>query len=143
VKLELVLVALVALLGCNRGAEKAAGTEKEAVRQAVVDHLGKRGDMNLSTMAIDVASVDFQGDEAKAIVSFSPKGQDGGGMSMTYELEKQEGRWVVKGRGAGGQGHGEMAPSMSPMPDVTTPPGPGGQPALPPGHPPVTETPKK
>jgi hypothetical protein len=103
-----------------------APQSKEAVRQAVVDHLSKRSDMVLSAMEIDVASVAFRKDEADAIVSFRPKGgSGGGGMQMSYTLERKGNSWAVRAKKeTGGSPH-----STSPAPEAS---------ALPPGHPPMT-----
>jgi hypothetical protein len=110
------------LAGCNKGAEQSP----EAVRTAVLDYLAQRGTINLASMQVDVVSVSFREKEADATVSFRPKGADasGAGMTMQYTLEKQGGRWVVKGRPAGAGAHGGQAPQG--MPD---------------GHPPVAGTP--
>jgi hypothetical protein len=104
-----VALALVAALfalvmgGCNRGLEST-----EAVRQAILDHLSKRGTVNLNSMQVDVVSVSFRQNEADAVVSFRPKGSEGGpGMTMNYTLEKQGNHWAVKGRAdSGGSPHG-------------------------------------
>ncbi len=124
-------IALV-LGGCNRGTES-----KEALRQAVVDHLSQRGSLNLNSMQIDVVSVSFRQNEADAAVSFRPKGSSDGGMTMNYTLQRQGNRWVVKGRSdSGGSSHGGTGGQM---PD-NMPPGnmqPGN---MPPGHPSIGET---
>jgi len=105
--------------GCGRGLES-----QEAVRQAILDHLSKRGTLNLNSMQVDVVSVVFRQNEADATVSFRIKGSQGGpGMTMNYTLEKQGNRWVVKGRSdSAGSPHGAMGQM------------PGGMPA---GHPPI------
>ena len=112
-----VLVAvLAALAGCGRGVQNEA-----AVRQGVLDYLGSRADLNVSSMQVDVTSVSFRQDEADATVSFRPKGGAvNSGMQMRYTLTRQGSRWVVKGKGAG---HGEGSAQ----------PGAGMQ--MPPNHP--------
>lgn len=113
------LAGVVLLAGCNRGVES-----KEAVRQAVIDHLAKRAGLNVSSMQIDVSAVSFRKDEADATVVFRAKGGDAGqSMTMNYTLERKGGRWVVKGRAEGGTPHGAGVQA------------PGGQ--MPEGHPPV------
>ncbi len=109
----------LALGGCNRGLES-----KEAVRQAVLDHLSQRGNLNLNSMQIDVVSVAFRENEADAAVSFRAKGdQSGPGMTMNYTLERQGNRWTVKGRADGGStAHGAAGEMREGMPS---------------GHPPV------
>ena len=117
------------LAGCARNIQNT-----EAVRQGVIDYLKARTaqtglDMNL--MQVDVTSVSFEQDQARANVSFRPKtGPEGGGMQMAYVLDRKGAKWVVRGRSdssANPHGTGGMPGS----PPVETP-----QP-LPPGHPPV------
>ncbi len=110
-------------MGCSR-----SGNENEAVRQAVLDYLAKRGNLNVGSMDVEIVGVTFANEQAEATVSFRAKGAGAGGpeMTMHYALAKQGGRWVVKGRTDSGPGaHGTDAMPSSPMP---------------PGHPPV-ETP--
>lgn len=104
------------------------------MRQAVVDHLSARSDLNMSQMQVDVNSMVFRQNEADVTVSFRPKGgMASSGMQMRYTLERNGNRWVVKGRGTGP--HETMRPPAG-QPGAA----PGGQmpPAgsqLPPGHP--------
>lgn len=115
-----------------------------------MDYLAQRTDLNMKMMQVDVTSVSFRQDEADATVSFRPKGVAGGGMQMRYTLERQDGKWVVKGKGHAGAGqepHGKVPPGGMPgagqsphgaMPGGAMPGGmPGGtpNPDLPPGHP--------
>jgi hypothetical protein len=80
-------------------------------------------------MNVEVANVTFQGNEAKASISFKPKGSDaGGGMTMSYTLERRGADWVVKGR----QESGANPHGGSVMPGGAMP---GAQ--MPPNHPPV------
>jgi hypothetical protein len=116
-------VAVLMLAGCSRGIES-----KEAVRQAIIDHLSKRSDLSIGSMNVEVTSVSFKPNEAVAMVAFSPKGTAAGqGMSMRYTLEKQGSQWVVKGRADSGQeAHGGAGAVQPPSGD------------LPAGHPPVS-----
>ncbi len=101
----IVVAGLMALVfaGCNRGLENT-----EAVRQAILEHLSKRGTLNLNSMQVDVVSVSFRQTEADATVSFRLKGSQGGpGMTMNYTLVKQGNGWAVKDRAdAAGSPHG-------------------------------------
>ena len=109
-KLVALLVAAFAFTGCNRGVES-----KEAVRQAVIDYLAGRTNLNMNSMNVDVTAVTFKGDQADATVAFAPKGASGAaqGMSMRYTLERKGNRWVVKGRADSGGGHsGAMGGGM-------------------------------
>ena len=127
VKLVALLVAALALAGCNRGVES-----KEAVRQAVIDYLAARTNLNMGSMNVAVTSVSFKGDQADAMVTFAPKGAGGAaqGMSMRYTLERKGKRWVVKGRADSGGHGGGMGGAM-------------GTPAMPPNHPPMKGDEKK
>jgi hypothetical protein len=147
VKLIALLATVLVLAGCGRG-----GVEnKEAVRQAVMDYLSKRTNLNMSSMNVDVTSVTFKGNEADATVAFSPKGGGAGsGMSLRYALERQGNRWVVKGRaGSGGHGAGGSMPMPGMQGGGQQMPGMQGGAQAPPsgempaGHPPVQGTPKK
>jgi hypothetical protein len=94
----------------------------EAVRQAVIEDLKARQaktGVDLSSMTVEVPSVTFNKDEARANVSFNPKGGQGG-MQMPYTLTRKGDKWEVTERGA---------------PHATAlPPGAEDQP-LPAGHP--------
>lgn len=130
-------MAALALAGCNRGVES-----KEAVRQAVIDYLAARTNLNMGSMNVDVTSVSFKGGQADATVAFAPKGAGGAaqGMSMRYTLERKGNRWVVKGRaGSGGHGGG-MGGAM----EGANPHGGAAEmPAMPPNHPPTKGAGKK
>jgi hypothetical protein len=135
---KLTLFAAAALLaGCARDIQNT-----DAVRQAVVDYLKARTaqtglDMNL--MQVDVTSVSFEHDQARASVYFRPKtGPAAGGMQMAYVLDKKGSKWVVRGRsdtGSNPHGAGGMPPS-SPPSGLPSSPMDAPEP-LPPGHPPV------
>lgn len=106
------------------------------MRQAILDHLKGRG-MNLPQMDVTLTSVQFNGKNADATVSFAPKGSNAGqGMSMSYRLEKQENKWVVVGRqDAGAVPHGgAAAPSGGAMPGTESPQGSSAAPAAPNPH---------
>ena len=120
------------LLACSRGVQTEA-----AVRQGVIDYLSTRPDLNISQMQVDVTSVAFRQNEADAVVSFRPRGgAASSGMQMRYTLERKGNHWVVKGRGEGAHGQGQM-PGMPPPPQAGAP---GGA-SLPPGHPPAGSPP--
>lgn len=80
-----------------------------------MDHLSKVG-LNVKAMDVAVASVQFKGDQADATVSITPKGAPGGGMSMTYHLQQQSGKWLVVGRQDAGAPHGGGAVPPGAMP---------------------------
>ncbi len=92
---------VVCLAACNRG-----NTNKEAVRQAVIDFVASRG-LNVQGMNVALTAVQFNGNRADATVEFTPKGgAAGSGMSMQYQLEQQGSKWVVTGRRDMGAPHG-------------------------------------
>ena len=115
---------MVCLAGCNRGVQN-----KDAVRQGVLDHLAQV-QMNVASMNVEVTSVQFNGNQADATVSFYPKGGTAAqGMSMQYQLDLKDGRWVVMGRkDAGSSPHGGVMPPAAP--GMENPHG-GGAPSAP------------
>jgi hypothetical protein len=133
------ILAALLLAGCNRGTES-----KEAVRQAVIDYLSTRKNLNVSSMNVEVSSVTFRKDEADAMVSVTPKGSSSGGpqsMTIPYKLERQGSRWVVKTRGGSQENpHGGAAPQGGMQGEA---PGAANPADLPPGHPPVSGDGKK
>lgn len=113
--MRLLLLLLVLLTACTK-----APQNQDAVRQAVLEHLGKRSDMLAQSMKIEVVSVNFRDKEADAVVSVSPK-EGGSGIQMNYSLVVENGKWVVKPSASSNPHGGSMMPS-------------GEMPA---GHPPV------
>jgi len=131
---------LAAILVMGAGAAcKRNIDNQEAVRQAVIDYLAKRSNLNVSGMNVDVTSVTFRPNEADAIVAITAKGAaPGQPMSMRYTLERQGDHWAVKGKTeAVGSSHGAGAAN----PHEAAEPSAAG--ALPPGHPAVTPAPKQ
>jgi hypothetical protein len=128
------------LAACSRNIDNG-----DAVRQGVIDYLRARTSqtgLDVDLMQVDVTSVSFQKDEARATVNFRPKGVAmQGGMQMSYTLDRKSDKWVVRGRGAANVNpHGGGAlPGAEETPGL--PPGhpPGAIPGdpLPPGHPSV------
>jgi hypothetical protein len=124
--ITLLILAVAALAGCKKNIQN-----KEAVKQAVLEHLSKRSDLQVGQMDIDVTNVAFRENEADATISFKPKGVEGGGMEMTYALERKGNIWTVKPKAASsGMGHGMVSPEPGPAPG-----------AMPPGHPPAAAPP--
>ena len=137
VRKTLLLAGVALLAACSKDIQNAA-----AVRTGVIDYLtsnqSKIG-LNPDAMQIDVTSVSFQKDEARATVAFRAKnGADTGGpMMINYVLDRKGDKWVVRGRtenGASPHG-GEATPQVPPGHPSTgaNPVSPQGQ--LPPGHP--------
>lgn len=91
-RIAFVLLAL-SVAACNRGSQS-----NDAIRQGVLDYLSGRSDLNLASMDINVSSVQFNGSQADATVTFSPKGGNPNqGMTMRYQLEQKGSRWSVVG----------------------------------------------
>jgi hypothetical protein len=147
------LCAALLLAGCKRAPEN-----KEAIRQAVADHVTKNAGIDMNQIELEVGDVKFEGNEATAPVRFKPKGAPEQGMSISYTLERRGDQWVVKGKGAGhgggAMGGGSMGSPMGAGPGASGaeksgempaghPPvnSPGGAPKgeLPAGHPPVNQ----
>lgn len=120
------------LIGCNR-----ASQDKEAVRQAIMDHLKARG-MNVAQMDVNVTAVQFNGDKAEATVAFAAKGAGPGQeMTLPYQLEKQGDKWVAQVKSSGGMPHGGIAPGAGgamPVPGAENPHGSMSAPSVPSPH---------
>jgi hypothetical protein len=138
-KIALIGAALV-LGACSKDIQN-----NDAVKAGVIEYLSSnqsRIGLDPNAMQIDVTSVSFQKDEARATVAFRPKAGDAGGgpMMINYVLDRKANKWVVRGRtesGASPHGAGGMPPAMPPgMPSGT----PSETPQMPPGHP-ATGTP--
>jgi hypothetical protein len=116
---------MVCLAACNRGAH-----DKDAIRKGVLDHLAQV-QLNVASMNVEVTSVQINGNQAQATVSFSPKGGNASqGMSMQYQLERKGDAWAVVGRkNAGASPHGGGAMPMA-APGAQNPHG-GGMPSAP------------
>ena len=136
--LSLLICAALLIAGCKRAPE-----DKDAVKQALVEHLTKVPGLEMSQLDLEVADVQFKGNEATAKVSIKPKTAPEQAMSMAYNLERRGDKWVVKPRsgGHGGGGMGGMGGGMGGMgggmgsAPPAQPPASGGE--LPSGHPPV------
>jgi hypothetical protein len=122
---------------------------KQALKDGVIDYLNGRMSstgLDVRLMDVDVSSMSFERDQARATVVFRPKGStEGGGMTMNYSFDRKGDKWVVRGRqdsGANPHGAGGL-PAPGAMPGTSLPPGhpaTGASPgtALPPGHPPTS-----
>jgi hypothetical protein len=101
VRITFLVAAILALAGCRGGNQ-----DREAVRQGILDHLAEAGFSN-QNMDVSLASLQFNGDKADAVVQIAPKGANHEqGMQMRYSLQQKGSRWVVVGRGDAGAGHG-------------------------------------
>ncbi len=140
VRILLASVVTIAALLTSSCAKDIQNTD--AVKQSVMDYLRSKNTqtgLNMDAMTVDVTSVSYEKDTARATLRFTPKGMPGGGMNMTYVLDRKGNKWVVRGKQESGNPHG--AGGMAPQGEM--PPGhpatggaPGAQP-LPPGHPAV------
>lgn len=136
VRFHIAVLGVAALLAC--GCNKTHNIQnQEAVRKGVMDYLSKRSSIDIKSMQIDIASVNFRENEADAVVSFRPKGSTdpASGMQMAYTLERKGDQWVVKGRGGS---KGGMNPHGGDMSGGGMPGG-GMSGQMPPTHPPMTE----
>jgi hypothetical protein len=132
------------IVGCSRAPEN-----RDAVREAVTEHLSKNAALDMNQLTVDIADVKFQGNEATASVAIKPKSAPEQGMTMSYTLERRGDKWQVKGRGAGHGGGMGTEGGMDPQPGSGMPSGhppvnaPGGTKSgdLPAGHPPVNSPP--
>jgi len=72
----------------------ASRRDADLVRQAVEEHVRNDREVNLSAMDMSVDSVNFNGDQAQANVTFRVK-QGGSSMEMIYWLKRQGKLWQV------------------------------------------------
>ena len=131
------LAVLLLLSSCAR-----APQTKDAVKQAIVEYLAKRDDMMASSMDVEVISVDFKEKQAEVVASIGPKGSPGNGIRISYSLEAEGAKWVVK-RKPGAAPAATANPHSIPAPAHGTPDGGAASPDLPAGHPPLPATPGK
>jgi hypothetical protein len=149
--LSLLICAALLIAGCKRAPEN-----RDAVKQAVIDHLSTVAGLEMSQLDVDVADVQFKDNEATAKVSIKPKTAPEQAMSMSYTLERRGDKWLVRGKGAGHGGGGGMGSAPAPQapaaggelpsghPPVNSPEGGAGKGGeLPAGHPPVNQAPQK
>jgi hypothetical protein len=118
-----VAVVAIALAACSRNIQN-----KEAVQRAIMDYLNSRQaqtGLDMSVMTMEVNSMTFEKDQARAGVYFKLKSGEGG-MEMQYALDRKGNQWVV--RGLTGVGSGPHGPGTSATDPEATP-------ALPPNHP--------
>jgi hypothetical protein len=141
-KIYLIAVAML-LAACSRDIQNS-----EAVRQSVVEYLQARTTqtgLNVNLLQVDVTSISFERDQARATVAIRPKG-GGGPMMMNYLLDRKGNKWVVRpGANTGANPHGASEGTTMPPghPGGGLPPGGEGAPSgtLPPGHPSVGAAP--
>jgi len=84
---------LITFAGCKKPVSDA-----DAIRAGINTHLSGLKTINLSAMDMTVNSFSIQGDKATAQVEFRPKtgAPQGAGMQVNYNLEKQNGIWIVQ-----------------------------------------------
>jgi hypothetical protein len=137
VRILILIAAMLATISCSKDIQNS-----DAVKQGVLDYLHARNSqtgLNMDAMQIDVTSISFQRDVARAAVIFTPKGMPGGGMEMNATLDRKGAKWVVRGHLEGGSVQHGAGGMPSPLPPGhPAVPNDGSQPtALPPGHPPL------
>jgi hypothetical protein len=92
----------IGLAGCGKtagssspvNAAPAAPDPNAEIRAAVLAHLAHKGTLNLQSFDTTVKQVTIRDDHAQAQVDFSVKNGPGS-MSLTYQLQKQNGAWSV------------------------------------------------
>jgi hypothetical protein len=135
-------IAMVAMLlaACSKDIQNS-----EAVKQGVIEYLQARKSqtgLDMSLMQVDVVSVSFEKDQARATVMFRPKSAaDAAGMQLPYTLKRKGNKWEVEPHSEGGANPhaagdgGALPPNHPALPEGMPQSSEGG--ALPPGHPPV------
>jgi len=122
-------------VGCKKAND--AERDREAIRVAIEKYLSGRSSLNREAMEMKIGQVTIEGNTAQAQVEFQAKRPAAAGftMQMQYQLERQEGGWVVRSSRAAGDG------SMPSQGGATVPPAAGTSDAMPAGHPPVGSVP--
>jgi hypothetical protein len=116
--------ALALLTACSGGAKL---ENEPAVRQALERYLSSRPNLNMQGMDLQIAGIQFRGQQAQVDVVFKAKGggdTPGGTMSMRYTLNRRGDQWEVEPQSSAHGGAAPPAPSSAPA-------------EMPPGHPPV------
>jgi len=130
----LLLFLAIALAACSRNIQN-----KEAIEKAIWEYLNSKSaqtGLDMNAMTIEVTSMSFEKDSARAGVNFKLKSGDGG-MKMEYALDRKGDQWVV--RGLTGIGEGPHVPgSTAKAPGSSNP----DAPALPPNHPKLDSPPQ-
>ena len=108
---------------------------KQALKDSVIDYLNERMSttgLDVRLMDVDISSMSFERDQARATVVFRPKATpEGQPMTMNYSFDRKGDKWVVRGRqdsGANPHGAGGLPAPGAAQPGT----------ALPPGHPPTS-----
>lgn len=143
-KLYAVVLAAVLLCACSKNIQTS-----EDVQKGVVEYLSSKAEqtgLDMNSMQVDVAAVNFEKDHAFATISIKPKNfPNAGAMQISYTLDRKGDKWVVRpdsgkmhagADGGGAEGGGSALPPGHPA----VPNGSGAAPdgtALPPGHPAV------
>jgi hypothetical protein len=107
---------------------------KEKVQEAVVERLKAHSGLELKDLDVTTTDVQFDKNKATASVAFHPKGDMSvnSGMTMKYNLEERDGKWVVTGvNNSGGSPLTTHPPVMPGAGDGTLP---SGHPAIPSGN---------
>jgi hypothetical protein len=105
---------------------------KEKVQAAVIERLEAHSGLDLKALDVTTTDVSFDRNKAVATVAFHPKGDPSvnSGMTMKYNLEERDGKWVVTGV------NNSQGSSMGAHPPLGQPPiGQPGDGQLPAGHP--------
>lgn len=105
-------LAAVTLAACSRNVQT-----KEAIREAVVEYLTAKQSqtgLDMSAMSVEVVSVTFRQDSARATVAFNLK-SGAGGMRMAYNLDRQGDTWVVRSGSAAGGSASTLPPNHPPV----------------------------
>jgi len=135
----------------------ANANSNDAIQTAIQAHLARNGSLRLDAFDMTVKQVTFDGDHAQAQVEFHAK-TGAGTMQLTYALAKQGGTWTVleskpdgssfshppldKTQGTASTGKTGENPPVFDVLDKIHSGSPTAAQNLPPGHPPITSSPK-
>jgi hypothetical protein len=127
---SMLLIPLLLLTACRDKLQT-----KEKVQEAVLERLQSHSGLDLAQLDVTTTDVNFEKNKATATVAFHPKGDTAvnSGMTMKYNLEERDGKWVVTGVNSGS---GSAMPGHPPLDGAADSTGQG---QLPPGHPSLAE----
>ena len=165
-KFAIILCISAMFMGCQQRANPVAAapsvasadaSPNDAIRTAIQAHLARNGNLSLNSFDTEVKQVNFDGDHAQAQVEFHVKSGPGT-MQLTYALAKRDGVWSVVESTPAGSNFSHPPLDKSQVPAAGGPAGGGSdvfraldkvhgsgaatQQQLPPGHPPITTSPK-
>jgi hypothetical protein len=100
------VLAMATAASCSKGINS-----KSAVERAIEAHLERNSSLALNAFTTEISDVNFEGDNAEAVVKFKSKQAPHMSVQVRYTLRKEGDHWVVQSSSAmGGNPHGGGVP---------------------------------